>query len=85
MSKRCRLTTTDNPFDPFKQWRLWYDFDLANGYATCERIAAIANNSDQLTDDENEAELQRAYDIIIKDGAINAFGKQVEYIRCYET
>ncbi len=82
--KRCRLTTTDNPFNPFTQWRQWYDFDLKERYATCERIAAIACTSDELTDEENEAEYQLALDQIIKDGVINARGKDVKYIKVYE-
>lgn len=83
--KACCLTTTDNPYNPFTQWRLWLDYDTVRcGYFTCERIASIAAVSDYLTDEENEPELQRAYDIIIKNGAINRYGKKVDYVRVYE-
>ena len=31
----CRLTTFDNPYDPFEQFALWMLFDNQNGYNTC--------------------------------------------------
>ncbi len=84
--KRCRLTTSDNPYNPFTQFDLWWDYDVKQcRYMTCERIDSIALTSDELSDQENEPELQRAYDVIIKHGAINPFtGKRVEYLRIYE-
>ncbi len=29
-----RLTTVDNPYDPFTQWDEWYAYDEGKGYAT---------------------------------------------------
>lgn len=48
------LTTVDNPFDPFTQWKRWYDFDRDCGYNTCQKIASIAETSENLTDAEYE-------------------------------
>lgn len=59
------LTTIDNPYDPFEQFTLWYSFDVLKGYNTCEYLARIARTSDQLSDAENESEINRAIDEII--------------------
>ena len=37
--EKYRLTTKNNPYNPFTQWNDWYFFDLSKGYNTCERIA----------------------------------------------
>lgn len=65
MSK-CALTTFDNPFDPFDQFDEWFRFDSDKGYNSCGYLDRIAATSDQLTDEENDREIERAIDEIIK-------------------
>ncbi len=60
------LTTTDNPYDPFEQFSLWFLYDVGHGYNSCGYLDRIAHTSDQLSDEENAAELERAIDEIIK-------------------
>lgn len=62
----CALTTKDNPFDPFTQFNEWYNFDIDKGYNSCGYLDRIANTSDQLSDEENAREIERAIDEIIK-------------------
>ena len=50
------LTTIDNPFDPFTQFKEWHQFDEGHGYYTCGYIARIAMTSVELSD-EHQAEL----------------------------
>ena len=52
--KRVRVTSVDNPFDPFTQFDEWYAYDRAKGYYLSERLARVALTSDLLSDDENE-------------------------------
>lgn len=59
------LTTVDNPFNPFNQFDDWMRFDMDKGYNSCSYLARIANTSDALTDEENNAEVERAIDEII--------------------
>lgn len=65
--KRFMLTTIDNPFDPFTEFDKWNQFDIEKGYYSCSLLARIAKTSDSLTDYENELEIERAIDAIIKD------------------
>lgn len=66
MSKRVALTTYDNPFSPFNEFRKWLLFDLEKGYRTMERLARFAKTSDELSDFENNLELEQAIDDLIR-------------------
>lgn len=77
--EKYRITTEDNPFNPFTQWDDWYFYDLSQGYNTCERLARIAKPSFQLPDEANQSEIELAYDQLLFDGAISKSGKFVNY------
>lgn len=77
--EKYRLTTTDNPFDPFLNWDEWYFYDLSKGYNTCERLARIAKPALQLPDEANESEIEMAIDQLIFEGAISKQGEFVNY------
>jgi len=72
---KCMLTTFDNPYDPFEQFDSWYMFDQDKGYNTCSYLARIARTSDQLSEEENELEIERAIDEIIKYDFMNIYKK----------
>ena len=71
----CRLTTFDNPYDPFKQFNSWFLFDVEKGYNSCGYLARIARTTDQMSDTENEEEIERAIDEIIKYDFMNIYKK----------
>ena len=73
----CMLTTVDNPFDPFDQFDSWYQFDVDKGYNSCSYLARIARTSDQLSDAENEKEIERAINEILKYDFMNIYKKVV--------
>lgn len=73
----CMLTTIDNPFDPFDQFDSWYQFDVDKGYNSCSYLARIARTSDQLSDAENEKEIERAINEILKYDFMNIYKKVV--------
>lgn len=72
---RCALTTFDNPFDPFEQFDSWLNYDLDKGYNSCSYLDRIAKTSDQLSDEENAKEIERAIDEIIKYDFRNIYKK----------
>ncbi len=64
------LTTEDNPFNPFTEWREWLNEDIRLGYDTCGLIARIAASSDSIDDD---SDFQAMRDVV----ALNPFGKHL--------
>lgn len=72
---KCALTTFDNPFDPFDEFDSWYRFDCDKKYFSSQYLARIARTSSQLTDEENDAEIERAIDEIIKLDPFNMYKK----------
>lgn len=63
---RVALTTMDNPYNPIDQFDQWFVFDVTNGYNTCAYLGRIAKTSDQMSEQETQAEVERAIDEIIK-------------------
>lgn len=74
MSK-AMLTTVDNPYNPFDQWDKWLMYDNDAGYNSCAYLARIAHTSDELSDSENEDEINRAIDEIIRYDPFNLYLK----------
>ena len=75
MTKDCRLTTIDNPFDPFEQFTSWFMFDVEKKYNTCSYLARIAQISDDMSQAEIDEETERAIDEIIKHDFLNIYKK----------
>lgn len=76
MSKaEYRLTTFDNPYNPFTDFNDWFIYDVEKGYNTCGYLARIAKTSPALSDEENNNEVQRAIDEIIKYDFMNIYKK----------
>lgn len=75
--RRCLLTTIDNPYDPATQFDQWNLFDVEKGYNSCSYLGRIARTSDSLSDEENELEIERAIDEIIKYDFMNVYKKVV--------
>lgn len=75
MNSNCMLTTFDNPYNPFDQFDSWFLFDVTKGYNSCEMLGRFARISDSLTDEENDKEVERAIDEIIKYDFLNIYKK----------
>lgn len=79
--KKCMLTTFDNPFNPFEQFTSWFLFDIEKGYNSCSYLARIAHTSDQFTEEENNEEIERAIDEIIKYDFRNVYKKVTKELK----
>lgn len=72
------LSTIDNPFNPFKDFNSWFLFDVEKGYNSCAYLARIAKTSNEFTEKEEDEEIERAIDEIIKYDFMNLYIKVTE-------
>ena len=78
----CMLTTHDNPYNPFDQFVLWDLFDHEKGYNSKELLARFVQLSDDMTQKEENEEIERAIDEIIKYDPLDIYKK---FIKTTET
>ena len=74
-SIECRLTTIDNPYDPFTQFDSWFLFDNEKGYNSCSKLDRVVELSDEMSDAEVSQEIERGIDEIIKYDFLNIYKK----------
>lgn len=71
----CRLTTFDNPYNPFEQFVLWMLYDNQHGYNTCGKIDRLTHYSDDMSEKEIDEEHERVVDEIIDNDFLNIYRK----------
>lgn len=71
----CRLTTFDNPYNPFTQFSEWLLFDNEHDYYTVNKLARLCEDLDDMTEKEIEEEHERVIDEIIDNDALNIYKK----------
>lgn len=60
------ITTYDNPYDYFKQFDQWLDFDRQKGYFTLEYVARLARLAPDLSEEEERIEMENTFDKMIE-------------------
>lgn len=60
------ITTVDNPFNPFTEFKHWFTWDESHGYHTCEWIAKIAGTPTNIGPFAQEASFSDAIDSLIE-------------------
>ena len=75
---KTMLSTIDNPFNPFKDFNSWFLFDVEKGYNSCAYLARIAKTSNEFTEKEEDEEIERAIDEIIRYDFMNLYIKVTE-------
>lgn len=69
------LTTVDNPFNPFTDFPAWLSFDYAHGHDTSGFLARVLITSNELSEVDQELELNRALDMIISENVSGLYRK----------
>ena len=75
---KCALTTFDNPYNPHTDFNNWFVYDETHGYQSSSYLARIARTSYAMSDEENDAEIERAIDEIIKRDPFGIYTKVYE-------
>ena len=78
--KISALTTKDNPYSYFDQQEEWEAYENFTGNRATRMIGRFAFTSDDLSVEENQLEIDRAIDEIIKYDAQNIFLKETKEI-----
>ena len=53
------LSTSDNPYNPFTDFDLWYAFDTQNGYNSCAYLARQCDAIPTLSEEDEEKAIDR--------------------------
>lgn len=69
------LTTIDNPFDPFTQYREWYQWDVQSGYHSVSLLGRIVRTSNELSDVDQLLAVQDAINEIVLENVSGAHTK----------
>lgn len=72
---RSRLTTVDNPHDPFDEYLAWFAYDTMSGYHTPSFLARILKDSDQLSEADQEKANEDAIDEIVRENVLGIYRK----------
>lgn len=66
MQKDVFITTYDNPYDYFEQFDEWLNFDRQKGYYTLEYVARLAKLAPDLSEEEQNIEMENVFNTIIE-------------------
>ena len=71
-----RLTTIDNPFDPFTEFDQWILFDKEKGYDSSEYLARIVPEiPEDFSEEEKNEAISDAIDLILERDVLNLYKK----------
>ena len=66
MNRQVTVTTVDNPFNPFDDFNSWFMFDIEKGYYTSNKLGRLTHLRDDMSEQEENEEVERAVDELIK-------------------
>ena len=78
MEKNYMLTTFDNPFNPFVDFKSWYMFDCEKRHNSSSRLARLVDINNEMTEKEINEEQNRAIDLMLKYDFVGEYFKGTE-------
>ena len=73
--KEVTITTVDNPFDPFDDFSSWFNFDIEKGYYTSSKLARLTHLTNEMSQKEQNEEIERAIDRLIQIDPLDIYKK----------
>ena len=77
MFRQVTATTIDNPFNPFDDFNSWFMFDIEKGYYTSNKLGRLTHLTDDMTELEENEEVERAVDELISIDPLDIYIKVV--------
>lgn len=77
LKRSVTITTIDNPYDPFDDFEHWFQFDTEKGYYTSSRVARLTKLRDDMSEVEEDLEVERAIDRLIEIDPLKIYKKVV--------
>lgn len=59
------ITTVDNPYNPFDNFKEWYVYDTSRGYHSTALLGRIVVSSDELSEADQALAVEQAVDEIV--------------------
>lgn len=73
--KLVRLTTIDNPHDPFDEYDEWFAFDSRKGYHTPSYLARVLIDSEELSEADQLVAIEKTIDGIVEENVLGKYKK----------
>ena len=75
MNRQVMITTVDNPYDPFIDYKNWFLFDAEKGYYTTSKLARLIKTEEGMTEKEEFEEIERAIDRLVEIDPLDIYMK----------
>jgi hypothetical protein len=72
---RVALTTVNNPYSPFDEYKAWYAFDVFHGYHTAAYLARLVLTSQELSEYDQQRDIEEAIDYIVSENVLGLYRK----------
>jgi hypothetical protein len=71
------LSLVSNPFDPFKEYDLWLNYDHKEGFDTAGLLARSVSVSSEMSESEQQFAVEDAIDSIVNNPSFAGLYKKV--------
>lgn len=78
--KAFALSTVDNPFNPFENFRDWWNYDTEHNYDCCAILSRLVVDSNDMLDSEKQILIEAAINRFIEADPIGLYIKVVDEV-----